>query len=120
MRNKRNQTGTAAVIHQTVTQLRTTIEQLDIAMRSDIPEQASDLIIGEATRRGIERLNVVRDEFGFDKIDVGEGVDQTSLLEVLDTIANKPIGDAEATHREVLEEIVRIARSAIEAAKIAA
>lgn len=35
------------------------------------------------------------------------------LKGVLDTIANKPIGDAEATCREVLSEIVDIARAAI-------
>ena len=35
------------------------------------------------------------------------------LLEALDTIANKPIGDAEATCRDVLSEIVTLARAAI-------
>jgi len=35
------------------------------------------------------------------------------MVRALDTIANKPIGDAEASDREVLDAIVQIARDAI-------
>ena len=49
-----------------------------------------------------------------------EGLDPAAYREcvdVLDTIANKPIGHAEASHREVLDAVVDIARAALAKAR---
>lgn len=67
--NKRNQPDTGMAISNAADAMGHALECFRFLRQARISEEAYDLIIGSVTRDVIERMDIVRDAFGFDTLD---------------------------------------------------